>query len=105
MPKLIATRPFTYATRMLVPGDTFEARPNDARVLLAIKKAREVREPTKIDPPPAEVARRIQQAATASSDGTEDIEKLRADATALGVKVDLRWGSKRIQSEIDKALA
>lgn len=34
----------------------------------------------------------------------EDIEKLRADLNDLGVKPDMRWGPKRLQSEIDKAL-
>lgn len=99
MQKLIATRPFTYATRHLVPGDVFDARPADARLLLAIKKARAVRDPVRLDPPPASVTRLVQQ------EGGEDIDKLRADAEALNIAVDGRWGVKRLQAEIDKALA
>jgi hypothetical protein len=38
---LIATRSMTYATRRLRPGDDFVAKtPRDARVLIAIGKAR-----------------------------------------------------------------
>lgn len=33
-----------------------------------------------------------------------DIEKLREDAKALGIDFDGRWGVKRLQTEIDKAL-
>jgi len=99
MQKLIATRPFTYATRQLVPGDIFDARSADARVLLAIKKAKAVRDPVKLDQPPASIKQMVQQ------DGAEDIGKLRADAEALNIAVDRRWGAKRLQAEIDKALA
>lgn len=126
MPKLIATREFSYATRMLKPGQSFEATPNDARLLIAVKRATAVREPSKIDPPPAGVLAQIQQSASAVSpaanpldhDGDggsggslpaaergEDIDKLRADAEALNITVDRRWGWKRLQAEIDKALA
>ncbi|MGB3044551.1 MAG: hypothetical protein WBB98_15330 [Xanthobacteraceae bacterium] len=126
MPKLIAIKPLRYATRMLKPGDMFVARPNDARILTHIKKARAVREPSKIAPPPASVAAQIQQSAPVppsaanpldhDGDGAaggslpaaergEDIDKLRADAEALNIAVDRRWGAKRLQVEIDKALA
>jgi hypothetical protein len=40
MPKLIATKALTYATRRLLPGDEFVARNRDARVLVAIRKAK-----------------------------------------------------------------
>lgn len=121
MPKLIAIKPLRYATRMLKPGDMFVARPNDARILTHIKKARAVREPSKIAPPPAGVAAQIQQSTAVNpldhdGDGapggslpaaerSEDLDKLRADAEALNIAVDRRWGAKRLQAEIDKALA
>ncbi len=34
-----------------------------------------------------------------------DVEKLRAEAESLGVKIDQRWGAPRLQQEIDVALA
>jgi hypothetical protein len=39
-----------------------------------------------------------------AADRGEDIAKLRADATELGVKIDMRWGAKRLQAAIDEAL-
>ncbi len=38
--KLVASRPLTYATRRLLPGDPFVADDRVARVLIAAKKAR-----------------------------------------------------------------
>jgi len=126
MPKLVAIREFSYATRMLKPGQSFEATPNDARLLIAVKRAREVREPSKIAPPPAAVVAHILQSAPMqplpanpldhdgdgasggslpASERGEDIDKLRADAEALNIAIDRRWGAKRLQAEIDKALA
>ena len=63
--KLIAVRPLTYATRRLQAGDEFEATRSDARVLVAVNRARmmdEPREPGSLPPPPASVTK---QAATA----------------------------------------
>jgi hypothetical protein len=37
---LIALRRMTYATRRLLPGDRFNASPGNARVLIAVKKAK-----------------------------------------------------------------
>lgn len=34
----------------------------------------------------------------------EDLTQLRKDAEDLGIKVDGRWGSERLQTEIDNAL-
>jgi len=111
---------------MLKPGHSFDAPPNDARLLIAVKRAREIREPSKIAPPPASVAAQIQQSAPVQpsaanpldhdGDGApggslpaaergEDIDKLRAAAEALNIAIDRRWGAKRLQAEIDKALA
>lgn len=33
------------------------------------------------------------------------LDALYADAEALGIKIDRRWGRERLQAEIDKALA
>ena len=41
----------------------------------------------------------------AVSEPEEDTAELAAQAKELGIDVDGRWGAKRLQSEIDKALA
>ncbi len=52
-----ATKALTYNTRRLLPGDEFEVtKPRDVRVLKAIRKAVEVREPVDLAPPTAEQA-------------------------------------------------
>ncbi len=105
--QLIAIKPFKYANRALKSGDLFNAGRADARILTTLRKARAVREPSRIAPPPSAVAAQIQQSSAApqTAERSEDIEKLRADAEALNIAVDGRWGAKRLQAEIDKALA
>lgn len=39
------------------------------------------------------------------ANGVAAIDYLRADAESLGINVDKRWGEKRLQAEIDKALS
>lgn len=59
--KLIAVKPLTYATRRLQAGDEFEASRTDARVLVAVNRARimdKPREPGSLPPPPSAVAQR-----------------------------------------------
>lgn len=88
MAELIATRALTYGTRRLTAGDAFQARPRDARILLAIGKARvPAAEPAE---PPA-------------VDDDDDLDALRAEAAELGVEVDGRWKEKRLRAEIEKA--
>jgi hypothetical protein len=109
---LVATKPFTYATRRMQAGDAFEASDRDARLLLAIKKARRAddRVPGQIPPPPATLVAKIVAPAVAASlpapptdDDEADIDALRAQAESAGVDVDRRWGAKRLQAEIEKA--
>lgn len=47
----------------------------------------------------------LQEAVKEDEHKADSLAQLREDAAALGVKVDSRWGVKRLQSEIDKALA
>lgn len=77
---MTATKAFRYATRNMVAGDEFEASRTDARVLAAIGKA-EYRVEATADP----------------------LDDLRAEATALGIEVDGRWGEARLQKEIKAA--
>lgn len=87
---LIATKSFKYPrgsryrTRHLTAGDRFEAQSEfDAKVLIQGKKARRVGSG--------------EQVVTLAG---QDIDRLRAQATRLGIKVDNRWGVNRLTSEI-----
>jgi len=54
-------------------------------------------EPVKADPAPV--------TEPDPEDAASDIDALRAEAESLGIDVDNRWREKRLQAEIDKALA
>lgn len=84
MPDLIATRDMRYATRALRAGDPFQASNQDARVLIAIKKAR-----------PADAS--VDPVAPAQT-----LDELRDKAARLGITVSTRWGDKRLLEEIAK---
>lgn len=88
--KLVATKSMTYNTRRLLPGDLFEASPRDARLLKGIRKAKDA-EPEKDSAP--------KRAAPAPSD-EPTLDDLRAQAEALGIEADRRWGAKRLKDEI-----
>jgi hypothetical protein len=49
MPRLMTTQALRYGTRNMLPGETFDARDQDAKILVAIGKATPV-----TDKPPAE---------------------------------------------------
>lgn len=69
--ELVATKPLKYGTRRLLPGDVFEAKKKDAKLLVAIKKARpttgEGRVATALKKPPASLA-----SAVTASQNTEE---------------------------------
>lgn len=89
--ELICTHRMDYGTRRLLPGDIFVAdSERDAKVLIAIRKAKEVVKRADVEPPPDNVI-----------DG--DLTALRAEAEALGVRVDKRWGESRLRAEIQAA--
>lgn len=58
---LIATKPLKYGTRRLMPGDPFEASARDARLLIAVKKAREgdARETAELPPIPPALKKKV----------------------------------------------
>lgn len=67
MIRLKALKPLRYATRRLLPGDEFEAKPRDVRVLLATRKVSQVREPAAVPAPPPAVAEKIAAAVAPSA--------------------------------------
>jgi hypothetical protein len=83
--KIRALKSFRYATRAIAVGEEFAARKGDARVLVALGR----------------VERVLQNKAPEPSKDPLDI--LRAQAVALGVKVDGRWAEDRLRAEIEKA--
>jgi hypothetical protein len=81
MARLIAEKNHFYGTRRLRAGDEYEATDVDASLLVAVLMARYAP-----DKPSA-----------------DELEELRAEAEALGVRVDGRWGPVRLNYEIKMA--
>jgi hypothetical protein len=102
MRTLTAIKPHKYGTRHLTAGEEYEAPPRHAIALVAGKKARfadkaatakakAVAAPPAAEPEPAAV------------ESTNDIDRLRMEATQLGIDVDGRWGVARLNYEIGRA--
>jgi hypothetical protein len=103
MRKLIATKTHTYGTRRLKAGDEFVAPGSEARLWVALGKARYAASslpPDKPQTPPPPVRSEPEPAVAAA---VERMESLRAQAERLGIEVDGRWGTIRLQQEIAKA--
>jgi hypothetical protein len=81
MTKLIAERTHLYGTRRLRAGDEYEASATDADLLVAVLMARYA----------------------PHSPSADELEQLRTEAEAVGVRVDRRWGSVRLNYEIKLA--
>lgn len=61
MKQLIANKDFSYMTRRLKAGESFECKARDVKVLTGIKLAREPRQMGSIPPPPASLKARLPQ--------------------------------------------
>jgi hypothetical protein len=118
MPKLIATKSMTYATRRLIAGDEFVAKPRHARVLVAIGKAKS--SDGTIEPPKKTTPKRKAKSEprkrnpldhdlndkAGGSTTPEAMAKLRADyLEVVGKKPFPGWGAAELQKRIDEALA
>jgi hypothetical protein len=107
--RLIAVKPHKYGTRHLTAGDEYEAPTRHAFALLASKKARfaaDTSRPPKVPPQSAPVRAPPEPAAVPEPmtvAAVERMESLRAEAERLGIEVDGRWGTIRLQQEIAKA--
>lgn len=100
MPDLIAVKMFTYATRRLMPGQDFIARtPRDARLLIAMGKARAKRAAGQIAPPPPELAAKIAAAVV-----PDNMAALRASyEVATGKRPFMGWSADQLRARIDEA--
>ena len=105
MRRLITTKPHKYGTRHLTAGEEYEVPPRHAIALVAGKKARFAD-----NKKPARAARVEERLVPDSDDSiagpatTEAaIDRLRLEATQLGIDVDRRWGMVRLQHEIEQA--
>lgn len=124
---LVARRPFTAGDTSLAPGDVLpdgELSPFPVRRLRQLYDNRTVchleawlaagyetnGEAAVIEPPAPVTEPVVTETLATVLPGVEDepeddiIEKLREDAKSLNIDVDGRWGAKRLQAEIDKAL-
>jgi hypothetical protein len=93
---LLAVKPHRYGTRHLTAGEEYEAPLRDAVALVVGRKARfqaqrkeAAASPVRSNPPAIEAQ-------------SDSIEALRTQARALGIEVDGRWGTARLQYEIGK---
>lgn len=83
---LVATKTMLYATRQLRPGDEFTASPRDARVLIAVGKAREAG-PEPASPPAAKAP--------------DEITTLRAEYEAVvGRRAYHGWDADQLREKI-----
>jgi hypothetical protein len=104
MRTLTAIKPHKYGTRHLTAGEDYEAPPRHAIALVAGRKARfaDKAAPAKAKPVAAAPEPEPENVTT---EPTNDIERLRMEATQLGIDVDGRWGVARLNYEIGRARA
>jgi hypothetical protein len=109
---LKALRPHLYGTRRLEAGDEYEAPTEEAIALVANRRAdfakakkKEVAAPVAAEQPnPPETTVQSEPAHDHDPVETPDsLDKLRLEATQLGINVDGRWGARRLQYEIEQA--
>lgn len=88
---LVATKPMTYGTRRLEAGDRFEVPNRQHATIWTL-----VRKTARPDYDVAVVAQ-------AAPPEPGSLDALRADALALGIRVDRRWGEERLRRQIAEA--
>jgi hypothetical protein len=98
MRTLTAIKPHKYGTRHLTAGEDYEVPPKHAVALVAARKARFAAKA-------AQVKAKVVAEPEPAAEPANDIERLRMEATQLGIDVDRRWGMARLQYEIGRARA
>jgi len=102
--RLITTKPHKYGTRHLTAGEEYEVPVRHALALVAGKKAKFA------DTKPVRAAK-VEETSVPDSDDSiagavpteAAIDRLRMEATQLGIDIDGRWGLARLQHEIAQA--
>jgi hypothetical protein len=101
---LMAIKPHKYGTRHLTAGDEYEVPPRHAIALVAARKARFADNlPPRIKPVIAPQPEPEPEPEPAAETTNHAIDRLRLEATQLGINVDGRWGVARLQHEIAQA--
>lgn len=112
--KLITTKPHKYGTRHMTAGEEYEVPPRHAIALVAGKKARfaddkPVRSAKSVvapqaqpEPEPHDELPQLDHGIGAMTSDAA-IDRLRLEATQLGLNIDGRWGIARLQHEIAQA--
>lgn len=98
--RLVAVGPgkHVYGTRAMVAGDEFEMSREWADILIRIGKARLADEKPAPIAPAMQTEKSEAKAETAVADPA--LDSLRREAKALGIEVDGRWGTVRLNYEI-----
>jgi hypothetical protein len=102
MQRLVAIRPFKYGTRHFVAGDAVEVSDRHALLLRAGQQPKARLAGEEVLSKASSQARK-ETGLSPTNLEAEDIDVLRARAAHIGIKVDMRWGMKRIQEEIAKS--
>jgi len=97
---LKALRPHLYGTRRLEAGDEYEAPAEEAIALVANRRADFAKGKKKEPPAPTVMHHEPEPEPVETPDS---LDKLRLEATQLGIDVDGRWGARRLQYEIEQA--
>lgn len=102
MIKMIATQAMKYGTRRLEAGDVFEARKGHARVLEALKRAKETTDA--IPQIPVALKTRVLKASAPKAEPTEDLSDLRAEyERAVGRRPFMGWDAAELRKRIANA--
>lgn len=115
--KLVATKSFSYSTRRLKPGDVFEAKDPDGRLLVGVRKARYFgeRKESFVPPPKKEILEKVQTenkpkaksideaAAKDGKDGVESVNGVRTlEATEDAPKIPTGEDQKTEEAPAEK---
>ena len=107
MRRLITAKPHKYGTRHLTAGEEYEVPPRHAIALVASRKARfaDDKPVRAVKPPPVAAPQPEPEPPQFIGAMTSDaaIDRLRLEATQLGIDIDGRWGVARLQHEIAQA--
>jgi hypothetical protein len=103
MRSLTALKPHKYGTRHLTAGEEYEVPPRHAIALVAGKKAKFADNKKTARAARVELVPDSDDSIAGAVTTEATIDRLRLEATQLGIDVDRRWGVARLQHEIAQA--